>query len=255
MTSRTDHGHAHPRRQVQHAEPAEAEDEHDLLGRVRHRAERVGAEDGHRQPLGQQRLPEPVAVESPAEEQPLRGVEHGSSWDLVLPGSIGERAVAVILTASCAARPDLDALLTRRRTRRRRRCTPDYVVAPNAAPARRPTLGAADEGVGASEEREGDMPLFMDVHHKVEGLTAEAVAGAHKRDLEVGPQYGVDYKSVLVRRGLRQGLLPGRRTRRRDGDPRAPRGARARGRRADPGAGRHLTSRTPGAVARGRGSG
>lgn len=37
------------------------------------------------------------------------------------------------------------------------------------------------------------MPLFMDVHHKVDGLTAEAVAGAHKRDVEVGPQYGVDY--------------------------------------------------------------
>jgi hypothetical protein len=38
------------------------------------------------------------------------------------------------------------------------------------------------------------MPLFMDVHNKVDGLTAEAVAGAHKRDLEVGPQYGVDYR-------------------------------------------------------------
>ena len=29
------------------------------------------------------------------------------------------------------------------------------------------------------------MPLFMDVHDHVEGLTAEAVAGAHQRDLEV----------------------------------------------------------------------
>jgi hypothetical protein len=29
------------------------------------------------------------------------------------------------------------------------------------------------------------MPLFMDVHDHVDGLTAEAVAGAHKRDLEV----------------------------------------------------------------------
>jgi hypothetical protein len=37
------------------------------------------------------------------------------------------------------------------------------------------------------------MPLFMDVHHKVDGLTAEAVAGAHARDLEVQGQYGVDY--------------------------------------------------------------
>ena len=38
------------------------------------------------------------------------------------------------------------------------------------------------------------MPLFMDVHHRVEGLTAEAVADAHKRDLEVQQQYGVDYQ-------------------------------------------------------------
>lgn len=37
------------------------------------------------------------------------------------------------------------------------------------------------------------MPLFMDVHHKVEGLTAQAVAGAHARDLEVQGEYGVDY--------------------------------------------------------------
>ena len=38
------------------------------------------------------------------------------------------------------------------------------------------------------------MPLFMDVHHRVEGLTAEAVADAHKRDLEVQEKYGVDYR-------------------------------------------------------------
>jgi hypothetical protein len=39
------------------------------------------------------------------------------------------------------------------------------------------------------------MPLFMDTHHKVDGLTAEAVAGAHARDLEVQGAYGVDYRS------------------------------------------------------------
>ena len=38
------------------------------------------------------------------------------------------------------------------------------------------------------------MALFMDVHHHVEGLTAEAVEGAHHRDLEVQGKYGVDYK-------------------------------------------------------------
>ena len=37
------------------------------------------------------------------------------------------------------------------------------------------------------------MALFMDVHDKVEGLTAEAVAGAHARDLEVQAAYGVSY--------------------------------------------------------------
>lgn len=37
------------------------------------------------------------------------------------------------------------------------------------------------------------MPLFMDVHNKVEGLTAEAVAGAHQKDLETQDKYGVNY--------------------------------------------------------------
>lgn len=37
------------------------------------------------------------------------------------------------------------------------------------------------------------MPLFMDVHHKVEGLTAEAVADAHKADLETQEKHGVNY--------------------------------------------------------------
>jgi hypothetical protein len=33
----------------------------------------------------------------------------------------------------------------------------------------------------------------MDVHQKVPGLTADAVAGAHQRDLEVQGKYGVNY--------------------------------------------------------------
>lgn len=37
------------------------------------------------------------------------------------------------------------------------------------------------------------MALFMDVHHHVDGLTAEAVAGAHQRDLEVQAAHGVRY--------------------------------------------------------------
>ena len=38
------------------------------------------------------------------------------------------------------------------------------------------------------------MTLFMDVHERIEGLTAEAVAGAHAKDVEIQDQYGVEYK-------------------------------------------------------------
>jgi hypothetical protein len=41
------------------------------------------------------------------------------------------------------------------------------------------------------------MPLFMDVHN-LDGVTAEAVAGAHQKDLDVQAQYGVDYKHYWV---------------------------------------------------------
>ena len=37
------------------------------------------------------------------------------------------------------------------------------------------------------------MPLFMDVHDKVEGATAQAVAEAHAKDLQTQEQYGVRY--------------------------------------------------------------
>ncbi len=33
----------------------------------------------------------------------------------------------------------------------------------------------------------------MDIHQHIPGLTKEAVAGAHQRDLEVGARYGVKY--------------------------------------------------------------
>ena len=45
------------------------------------------------------------------------------------------------------------------------------------------------------------MPLFMDIHEHVEGLTAEAVAGAHEKDLEVQERYGVDYKQYWFDEG------------------------------------------------------
>ena len=37
------------------------------------------------------------------------------------------------------------------------------------------------------------MPLFLDIHHKVDGLTSDAVAHAHKKDTEVQGKYGVNY--------------------------------------------------------------
>lgn len=37
------------------------------------------------------------------------------------------------------------------------------------------------------------MALYMDTHRKVPGLTAAAVAGAHRRDLEVQGKHGVSY--------------------------------------------------------------
>lgn len=37
------------------------------------------------------------------------------------------------------------------------------------------------------------MPLFMDIHHHVEGLTADAVAHAHEADLKTQEKYGVKY--------------------------------------------------------------
>jgi len=37
------------------------------------------------------------------------------------------------------------------------------------------------------------MPLFMDVHNHVEGLTADAVAHAHQADLKTQAKYGVKY--------------------------------------------------------------
>jgi hypothetical protein len=37
------------------------------------------------------------------------------------------------------------------------------------------------------------MPLYMDTHAHIEGLTADAVAGAHAADLATQDKYGVKY--------------------------------------------------------------
>jgi hypothetical protein len=41
--------------------------------------------------------------------------------------------------------------------------------------------------------REDWMPLYLDAHHHIPGLTAEGLAAAHARDVEVGPKHGVSY--------------------------------------------------------------
>ncbi|MFZ1060167.1 MAG: DUF4242 domain-containing protein [Candidatus Rokuibacteriota bacterium] len=37
------------------------------------------------------------------------------------------------------------------------------------------------------------MPLYLDVHNKIEGLSKEAVSDAHAKDLLVQQKYGVNY--------------------------------------------------------------
>ena len=37
------------------------------------------------------------------------------------------------------------------------------------------------------------MALYMDIHKGLDGLTTEAVIGAHAKDLEVGPKHDVKY--------------------------------------------------------------
>ena len=61
-----------------------------------------------------------------------------------------------------------------------------------------PRLGGIMVGVSADRLRKrgrrlGTVPLFMDHHKHVEGLTAEAVAEAHKKDVEIQEEYGVKY--------------------------------------------------------------
>jgi hypothetical protein len=38
-----------------------------------------------------------------------------------------------------------------------------------------------------------EMPLFMDHYKSVEGLTADAVADAHRKDVKIQKEYGVAY--------------------------------------------------------------
>jgi hypothetical protein len=39
------------------------------------------------------------------------------------------------------------------------------------------------------------MPLYMDIHYKIAGLTAEGLAEAHKRDVQCQGKHGVNWLS------------------------------------------------------------
>jgi uncharacterized protein DUF4242 len=45
----------------------------------------------------------------------------------------------------------------------------------------------------SEKKRVGAMRLFMDHHRGVKGLTAEAVADAHRKDVQTQHHYGVKY--------------------------------------------------------------
>jgi Protein of unknown function (DUF4242) len=50
-------------------------------------------------------------------------------------------------------------------------------------------------GGKAQERKTGRMPLYMDHHKNVDGLTAQAVEQAHQKDLEVQDEHGAKYHS------------------------------------------------------------
>jgi hypothetical protein len=37
------------------------------------------------------------------------------------------------------------------------------------------------------------MPLYLDVHYKIDGVNSEGLADAHRKDLEIQQKYGVNY--------------------------------------------------------------
>ena len=75
--------------QVQERGAAQRQDDQDLLGRVRHGGEGVAREDRQRDPLGQQRLPEPVGPHRPPEDDAFAHsceVHHGGDRRAQPPG-------------------------------------------------------------------------------------------------------------------------------------------------------------------------
>lgn len=42
------------------------------------------------------------------------------------------------------------------------------------------------------------MPLYMDIHKQVDGVTADAVADAHRKDLQTQKKYKVKYEKYWL---------------------------------------------------------
>lgn len=42
------------------------------------------------------------------------------------------------------------------------------------------------------------MPLYMDIHKKVKGVSPEALAEAHRKDVETQGKYGVKYQKYWL---------------------------------------------------------
>lgn len=63
-------------------------------------------------------------------------------------------------------------------------------------------MGGAREGVRVSPPKERrDMPLYMDVHKRVPGVTAGAVAEAHAQDLKVQAKHKANYLKYWLDEG------------------------------------------------------
>ena len=77
------------------------------------------------------------------------------------------------------------------------------------------------------------MPLFIDVHDHIEGLTADAVAHAHEADLKTQEKHDVKYLRYWFDEGTGKVFCLGRGTQQGSRDRGPPRGARPGRRRAD----------------------
>jgi hypothetical protein len=107
---------------------------------------------------------------------------HGDSLRHANDAECGE-ADMVDAAGTWARRPWQDATIA---------ATPGQVAFDRWRSARRQL--AYPIGNASTQGATEPMPLYLDTHDHVPGLTAEAIAAAHARDVEVQAKYGVDYR-------------------------------------------------------------